>query len=187
MKLLSLMLLLTGMIAKAQTLENFTLTNVIDNKKISLYSYSGSSAVVIIFTSNACPFDRHYTDRIQALANSYAGKIPVLLINAHADDEESIETMKNHATEQKFTMPYLADKDQTVLNQFNARKSPEAFLLKVNAGKFTIVYRGAIDDNAQSADDVIHAYLKNALDQLLAGQKLQVAETRPIGCNIRRN
>lgn len=183
MKLLSLILIFTGLIAKAQTIENFTLTNVIDNKKISLSSYAGSPGVIIIFTSNECPFDRHYADRIQMLATDYGSRIPILLINAHTDSEESVEAMKN----QKLTLPYLADKDQTVLNQFNARRSPEAFLVKPTAGKFTIVYRGAIDDNAQSADDVIHAYLKDAVDQLLAGRKIETTETRPVGCTIRRN
>lgn len=187
MRLVSLVLLFTGWVAQAQTLENFTLTNATDNKKISLSSYSASPGVVIIFTSNACPFDRHYTDRILKLADSYGGKIPVVLINAHTDTEESIEAMKVHAAQHKFTMPYLADKDQIVVNQFNARKSPEAFLLKVNNGKFTIAYRGAIDDNAQSANDVIHTYLKDAIEQLLAGQKIQTTETRPVGCNLRRN
>ena len=187
MKLLSLILVFTGLIAKAQTIGNFTLTNVIDNKQISLSSYTSSPGVVIIFTSIECPFDRYYGNRIQMLAADFGSRIPVLLINSHTDNEESVEAMKKHAVQEKLTLPYLSDKDQLVLNQFNARKSPEAFLVKVTAGKFTIVYQGAIDDNAQSADDVIHTYLKNAIDQLLAGQKIQVAETRPVGCNIRRN
>lgn len=187
MKLSILIFLLPVLFSNAQTIGNFTLTNVTDNNKISLSSYSTSPAVIIIFTSNTCPFDRHYADRIQKLADNYAGKIPVLLINSFTDDEESVEAMRTHAQQQKFTIPYLADKDQKVLTQFNARKSPEAFLLKSTAGKFTVAYRGAIDDNAQSAEDVVQSYLNDALQRMLAGQKIETVETRPVGCNIRRN
>ncbi len=187
MKLLSLILLLSGLVAQAQTIENFTLSNVTDNKKVSLSNYSASAGVLIIFTSNACPFDRYYADRIQKLSITYGAKVPVILINSLIDAEETDDAMKNHAFQYKIYLPYLADKDQVVLNQFNARKSPEVFLLKNNAAKFTVFYHGAIDDNPQSAEDVINAYLKNAIDQMLAGQKLQVVETRPVGCNIRKN
>jgi len=187
MKTLSLILIFTSLIAKAQTIPNFVLTNAADDKKISLSNYTSSLGVLIIFTSNACPFDRYYADRIHELAVTYGTKVPVLLINSHIDAEESVDAMKNYVLQNKISLPYLADKDQVVLNQFNARKSPEAFLLKSNAGKFTVAYRGAIDDNPQSAEDVLNTYLKNAMDQLLADQKIQVIETRPIGCNIRRN
>ncbi|MDZ7647240.1 MAG: hypothetical protein U5K54_08685 [Cytophagales bacterium] len=51
-------------------------------------------------------------------------------------------------------IPYLADKDQKVMETFGARKSPEVFLLSTVTGKVTVVYNGAIDDNPQTANDV---------------------------------
>lgn len=174
-------------VASAQTIQNFTLTNASDGKAISLNNYSSRAGVVVIFTSNDCPYDQYYLERIKSIAETYSEKIPVLLINSHNEPKETPDAMKSYVIQCNLTLPYLADKDQKVLNQFNARKSPEAFLLKNTSGKFTIVYKGAIDDNAQTATEVMNTYLKNAIDTLLAGDKIETADTRPMGCSIRKN
>ena len=170
-----------------QVVQNFSLTNVTDGKTISLNDFSSSPAVVIIFTSNNCAYDGYYLNRMRALANEYGSKIPFLLINSHTDDPEGIPQMKNYAEQCKLPMPYLADKEQKVLANLNPRKSPECFLLQHTNGKFTIVYRGAIDDNAQSANDVHQTYLKDALEKVMAKQKIAVPDVRPVGCSIRKN
>jgi peroxiredoxin len=187
MKYLSLLFLLTVTLVNAQTIENFSAPNAADGKPVSLNEYSTKAGVVIIFTSNTCPFDQYYLDRVLAIADTYTQRIPVLLINSHSDATESIETMKAYAQKCNITIPYLADKNQAIANQFNARKSPEALVLKNLAGKFTVVYRGAIDDNAQSASEVKTPFLKDAIDKMLAGEKIDTNDVRPVGCSIRRN
>jgi hypothetical protein len=84
------------------------------------------------------------------------------------------------------TAPYLADKDQDVMEALGAKKSPEVFLLASNSGKFTVAYSGAIDDNAQVAQDVKQTFLKDAIGNLLAGQKTAPTTQRATGCTIRR-
>ena len=83
-------------------------------------------------------------------------------------------------------VPYLADKDQVAMNALGVKKSPEVFLLKYSGGKFTIAYNGAIDDNPQVAKDVNQKFLKDAIDKMLGGQKIEVASNRAVGCSIRR-
>jgi hypothetical protein len=94
--------------------------------------------------------------------------------------------MAKKARQLNLSMPYLADKDQTLVAALDVRKSPEAFLLKNNNGKFTVVYRGAIDDNAQVEADVRHSYLRDAIDIMLTNQKIETPEVRPVGCNLRK-
>lgn len=166
--------------------KNFTLTNVVDNKTISLTDYASYAGVVIIFTSNDCPYDDYYTSRLKILVQNYQSKVPVLLVNSFIEPNESVEGMVKCANQFALTAPYLADKDQTLLVNLNAHKSPEAFLLQNKGGSFSIVYRGAIDDNPQVVSDVKNQYLKNAIDKILAGQTPDVGEVRPVGCNIRR-
>ena len=61
---------------KAQTtVQNFTLTNVVDGKTVSLDQFSSNVGVVILFTSNECPFDNYYKDRIKEMIGNYAGKV----------------------------------------------------------------------------------------------------------------
>lgn len=174
------------LISLGQALPDVKLLDTGSGKTVSLSEYQSSPGVVIIFISNTCPYDGYYYSRIAKLTNAYNGKVPVLLVNAHRDNDESAESMKAKAQQLSLTVPYLADKEQTLMKELNATKSPEAFVLKNTGGKFTIFYRGAIDDNPQVEADVHTHYLKDAVNALLAGQKYGVPEVRPVGCTIRK-
>lgn len=185
-KLITVFLLLAGITVQAQQVANFTLTNVVTGKPLSLDTYPSCSGVVVIFTSNACPYDEYYRGRINKLSRDYTDKVPVMLVNSSIDPNESVEAMTKKAQQLGITVPYLADKDQTLMQSLKASKSPHAFLLKNEGGKFSIVYNGALDDNAQVEADVRHAYLKDAIDIMLTNQAIQTAEVRPVGCTIRK-
>jgi hypothetical protein len=49
-----------------------------------------------------------------------------------------------------------------------------------------LVYKGAIDDNHDNASAVKNAYLKDAIAAISKGQTVKVAETKPVGCGIKR-
>lgn len=181
---LVILLLMYSVATRAQTVANFTLTDVRFDKTVSLADYARYPVVVVVFTSNYCAFDVHYRERILRMAGEYAQQVPFLLINSLTDADESADKMKALHTEMGFTVPYLADKNQEVMKLFNARKSPECVVLKPSAGKFTVVYRGAIDDSPQMEEAVRHHWLKDAIEAVLAGKSVAVKEQRPAGCAI---
>lgn len=183
MKILFYLSMLISPCVFAQEVKDFSLVNTKDGKTISLSSYKSAPAVVVIFTSHECPFDNYYKERIKSLVTNYP-TIPFLFINSNPEPQESTDQMAIHYKD--VNAPYLADKDQIAMEIFGARKSPEVFLLATVGGKFTVVYSGAIDDNPQVATDVKQAYLKDALDKVLAGQKIEPATQRATGCTIRR-
>lgn len=187
MKWLISILLFTALQGYGQVVQNFELTNVVDGKVVSLKDFTSNPAVVIIVTTIHCPYTEYYLNRIKMLADAFKSKVPILLINSSSDESESENEMTSFATKNKFTFPYLSDKEHKLFLNLNPGKSPEAFLLENSSGKFTIVYRGAIDDTPQSENDVNHAYLKEAINAVLAEQKIPVKEIRPTGCNVRRN
>ena len=170
----------------AQQLSNFSLINVINGKTVSLDTYPSCSGLAIIFTTNACAYDEYYRGRIVKLSNEYQDKVPILLVNSSADPVESAENMTKKAQQLGLTIPYLSDKDQSLMQQLRASKSPQVFLLKNDGGKFHVVYSGAIDDNAQVEADVRRSYLKDAIDIMLTNQKIATPEVRPVGCTIKR-
>ncbi len=183
MKNLLFVFLLTGISVQAQSITNFTLPNANNGESVSLNKYSGSLAVVVFFTSNECPYDNYYKTRIKQLIDLYP-KVQFLLINSNDDPQESIEKMVIHFTD--LNIPYLADKDQEVMELFGAKKTPEAFLLKPTGGKFVLLYSGAIDDNPQVATDTKQNYLKEAIEKVMDGQSIGVINNRAIGCTIRK-
>lgn len=180
-------LLLVFVLAQAHAqVPNFSLTNVIDGKTVTLDTYSSREGVAIIFSSNACPYDEYYRARISKLSKEFGDKVPVVLVNSSADAAESVEAMKKTAKQLGLTVPYLADKDQSLMLALKATKSPQAFLLKNSGGKFTVFYNGAIDDNAQVEADVRANYLRDAISALLGNQSAASPEVRPVGCSIKR-
>jgi AhpC/TSA family len=184
--LLTLLLLIIVSVSAQSQIKSFTLTDVSGGSVVSLDQYTSSAGVVVLFTSNACPYDTYYTERLASLVNSYSGRIPFLLVNAHLDPEESEENMKAKASGWSFKAPYLADKNQVAMSALGARRSPEAFLLKPEKGSFVVLYSGAIDDNPQEPGAVTTQHLRNAIDSLLAGKLITHHQERAVGCSIRK-
>jgi peroxiredoxin len=90
--------------------------------------------------------------------------------------------MKRRATEQNFNFPYLRDEDQSVARAFDATHTPEIFLFNKER---KLVFHGKIDDNWQEPGKVQNHYLRNAIDEMLAGKDISVPETFTIGCTIK--
>ncbi|MDZ4715216.1 MAG: redoxin domain-containing protein [Cytophagales bacterium] len=185
MTLLTLLLIIQGLTPQLPV-QNFTLTNVVTGTAVSLDTQYQTSGVAVLFTSNNCPFDRYYTDRVKSLISSYQGKIGFLLINSHVDPEEATDKMKAAYPAWGLSVPYLADKEQVAMDALGARRSPEVFLLKKVNGKYFVSFSGAIDDNPQASAAVTIPYLKNAMDNLLAGKVTDPAMVRAAGCSIRK-
>jgi hypothetical protein len=49
----------------------------------------------------------------------------------------------------------------------------------------SLVYRGAIDDNANSAKNVKKPYLKDAIKELGADKEISVKTSKSLGCTIK--
>lgn len=169
----TLFLLLISIGAFAQ---NQPLTNVANGQTVSIRDFKGANAVVVIFTSNVCAYDGYYIERLRSLFNAYRANVQFLLVNSYQEAEETEDKMKAKYNVWSFDVPYLADKDQSWMKAFGAKKSPEVFVLDPGG---SVIYNGAIDDNPQLANGVKEFYLKKVLD----GQK--VANTRAVGCSIR--
>ncbi|QHL88859.1 redoxin domain-containing protein [Nibribacter ruber] len=192
---LSLGLLISGL-ALAQTgykigakVADFTLKNTKD-QAMSLSQFKDAQVVVVVFTSKNCPYAKLYDGRLQTLANTYAGKgVKFIYVNPAIGLEEGGDTIKE-LSEQVDTsvsaMPYLLDNQQKVSKQFGAVKTPEVFVLQNSPDGFYLKYKGAIDDNPQVEAYAKEFYLKNALENALAGRPVTTAEIRPTGCMIKK-
>jgi peroxiredoxin len=158
----------------------------VDGKEYSLDSFSDKKALIVIFSCNHCPYVQAYEERIKAIQNDYSDKgVAVAAINSNEDKgypEDSFENMKKRAREKKFNFPYLRDEEQAAAKAYRASHTPEIFLFDENR---KLVYQGKIDDNWQYPDKVKTQYLRDAIDELLAGKEISVPETYSIGCTIK--
>jgi peroxiredoxin len=142
-------------------------------------------ATVVVFTCNHCPYALAWQGRLDDAARDYADRqVRFLAINANDAGRyprDSYEAMQARVAAEDWPMPYLRDESQAVARAYGAKTTPDVFVLD-GAGRLR--YRGApdgdYDDPGQRA-----AWLREALDAVLAGAEPVRAETAPVGCSIK--
>lgn len=169
-----------------KTVEAFSLPDVRTGKSVALGEFKSSKAVVVFFLGTACPVNNAYMPRLAELHKEYSDKgVRFLAVNSNKIDKP--EAVAEHARKNEIPFPVLKDSTGRIADQFAARRTPEAFVLDPEN---KIRYRGRIDD--QFGIDVSRAQptkteLKDALDAVLAGKPIAVAETEVAGCLITRS
>ena len=157
-----------------------------DGNNHSLQNFADKAATVIIFSCNHCPYVVMYEDRMIELQRDYADKdVAIIAINSNnpvSHPADSFDNMKVRAEEKGFNFPYVLDGTQQTAREYRATRTPEVFVVGPGGA---VVYHGRIDDNAQDASAVERHDLREALDQLLAGEPIGMPDTAPIGCTIK--
>jgi peroxiredoxin len=160
----------------------FTLTTV-DGKGFSLTETARShKAVVVMFIATKCPYSNAYNDRMRDLAAAY-GKQGILFAGINSNKTEPAEEVIAHAKQHGFGFPIMKDPGNKVADLYDARHTPEIFVVDPE-GKLR--YHGRIDENYENASKVTSPDLKNALDAMLGGRSIAKAETKAFGCSIKR-
>jgi peroxiredoxin len=155
----------------------------VDGKEHSLSDYRDAKLVVIVFTCNHCPVAVAYEDRLVALQKGYQDKgVQLIAINVNNLPADRLDKMKERAQEKGFNFPYLYDSGQNTGREYGATNTPHVFVLDQNR---KLVYRGGIDDNIQKPTAVKKAYLRDALDSLVADREPAQADTPHPGCGIK--
>ena len=161
---------------------DFRLTSL-DGKPVSLGDAARThKAVVVMFIATQCPYSNAYNERMKNLASSYE-KQGVLFIGINSNKTEPEAEAREHARAHGHTFPIAKDPGNKVADLYDARHTPEVFVVTPD-GKLR--YHGRIDDNSEDAAKVSSPDLKNALDAVLGGKAIPVAETKAFGCSIKR-
>ena len=170
-------------VARAQTgtISDFTLKTAA-NADVALKSYAKHKAVVVVFLNPACAFSRLYQERLASLSSSFRSKgVEFLFINTPINLDAP-----GTAAPGEVELPTLTDASQKVAELLGVSKTAEAVVLEPSGKGFVVRYRGAIDDNPQVAGSVQQAYLRQVLENVLAGRPAGVADKRAAGCLIKR-
>lgn len=169
--------------------EDFTLKNV-DGNMVSLSDFSEAKGFIVVFTCNMCPYSKMYEDRIIDLDKKYKSMgYPVVAINPNdpaASPGDDFNGMVERAKSKGFTFPYLFDEGQKVYPKYGATRTPHVYILNKENNDLKVVYIGAIDNNARSANSVSERYVEDAVDALLKGGEVKNKVTKAIGCSIKK-
>lgn len=158
----------------------------VDGKQVTIAGVRGAKGTLVVFTCNHCPWAKAWETRIVELGNTYLKRgIGVVAINPNdpaAYEEDAFEVMQKVAKNRKMAYPYVVDGTSDVARAFGATRTPEAYLFD-KSGK--LVYHGTIDDNAREPGKVQSRWLRDALEAVVAGKPVSMAETKALGCSIK--
>jgi peroxiredoxin len=158
-----------------------------DGKKYALGDPSPDMrATVVYWTCNHCPYALAWHDRLLAVANTYKDQgVRFLAINSNDAEkypDDSFPAMKERVkTEGDWPHPYLHDESQEIAKAYAVTKTPELFVFDED---LRLRYHGAPDaDHEDPSQDC--AWLRAAVDDLLGGRQVEMAESEPVGCTIK--
>ncbi len=153
---------------------------------ISIAEAAGAKGTLVIFTCNHCPWVKMWQTRIAAIGNAAVKRgVGVIAVNANdpaAYPEDGMTEMKARAKKLGFKFPYVVDETSDVARAFGATHTPEAYLLDAQGN---LIYHGGVDDNARDEKAVKQPWLRDAVDALVGGKAVPLAETKALGCGIK--
>ena len=159
----------------------------VSGKQYSISDVAGQNGVLVMFSSNTCPFVIKWEERYKEIKKwADDNKVGMIVLNSNCANRsgvDSMDEMKKRASEKGYNFPYVVDAGSKVANAFVGQTTPHAFLFDKD---MKLVYKGAIDDNYDNASAVKKAYVRDAIAAVAKGQAVAVAETKPVGCSIKR-
>ena len=158
-----------------------------DGNIVSLDDFSETSALLVAFWCNHCPYVQHIREKFVEVAGEYQQKnVGIVAISSNdvtTHPQDGPDAMRADAEEFGYTFPYLYDATQDIARAYEAACTPDFFLY--DSG-LKLAYRGRFDAATPGNDIAVTGdELSAALDTVLLG-KLPGSEQMPsIGCNIK--
>jgi thiol-disulfide isomerase/thioredoxin len=149
----------------------------------TLDDFDARKAYVLVFTNTSCPLVRRYLPVLKSLAQEYAPK-GVQFLAIDAADDDSIVAIATQAVQHELDFPTVRDAGGMCARALGVRRTPEAVVLD---GDKRLRYRGRIDDQYRlggARPAPTRRDLKEAIDAVIAGRDIAVAETEVEGCPI---
>lgn len=172
--------------SKSETTRDYTFQlRTLDGVAVAVVDQPDSSirGTVVCFLGTECPLVKLYSSRLSQLSERYATR-GIRFVGINSNRQDTDEDIRLYLGEHSLSFPVVRDERNLVADQYGATRTPEVFLLD---SQLKLRYHGRIDD--QYAPGVTRSSasredLREAIDQLLDGVPVSVAETEAVGCLI---
>jgi peroxiredoxin len=164
----------------------FSLPDVVTGRTISLDTFAGSNAILVMFICRHCPFVVHVQQELSRLGRDYQPKgVGIVAISANdavAYPDDRPERLKEMAAAQGFVFPFCYDETQAVAKAYQAVCTPDFFLFD---SARRLVYRGQLDDSRPGRGVADGRDLRAAVDAVLADRPVNDHQRPSVGCGIK--
>lgn len=139
--------------------------------------------VVLVFVTRECPLAKRYLPRVVEIEKEYRERgVRFALVNVGA--EETILDAATPLAESGVPVPLLKDYDAALARALGVTRTPQCVVLD---SQMRLRYRGRVDDQMRlsgAREKPTREDLPSALDDLLAGREVEIAETPAEGCAL---
>jgi peroxiredoxin len=171
-----------------QPAPDFTGTDI-NGKTVKLSDYQGKIVVLESYNSD-CPFchNQYQSGATQELQKQLADKGVVWLmvnsVNPRNPSHRTPAQAQQEWTDLKIAATaWIDDSSGAIGHLYGMKTTPHVFVVD-KTGK--LVYAGAMDDHPDPVHDPRTArnYVREAVDDLLAGKPIEVSQTKSYGCAV---
>lgn len=151
----------------------------------SLSSYESSKVVVLAFLGTECPLAKLYAPRLASIHSELKSR-GVTFLGVNSNRQDSNTEVASYARRHGLEFPVLKDTGNRLADAIGVTRTPEVVVLDEDR---VVRYHGRIDDQygvGYLRDEVEKPFLRDAIEDLLAGRKVKVPSTEVVGCFIGR-
>ena len=141
-------------------------------------------AAVLIFVSAECPVSNRYAPEIQRLYGEFSPK-GIRFTLVYPNPRDDLAVIAKHLSD--YGLPSIAERDpnHVLVSKAQATVTPEAAVFDARE---RLIYGGRIDDRfvelGRERPAATKHDLRNALNAVLAGKRVDPSKTQAVGCFI---
>jgi peroxiredoxin len=150
-----------------------------DGRPHSVPSPEGALTILEFFSAT-CPCQAAHDQRLRSIAADYAGRgVAILAVDSEVDAK--VERDRAEAARRGYPFPVVVDPGGVIARAYQAEFATYIVLMN-RAGD--VLYRGGIDSDKRHLHPDATSFLRDALDDALAGRPLRRPEGRTLGCAL---
>jgi peroxiredoxin len=165
---------------------DFDLPNV-SGGRVSLDSFDGKKALLVMFISKHCPYVQHVAGELARISFDYRdtglGIVAISSNDIVGYPDDAPGELRKMVSELGFGFPVCFDESQEVAKAYKAACTPDFFLFDEDR---ILAYRGQLDDSRPGNDKPCNGEnLRTAIDAVLCDQQVHAEQKPSTGCNIK--
>ena len=165
----------------------FALRDVVSGRTYSLDSFSGKTALLVMFICRHCPYVVHVEQELAKIGRDYRdtslGMLAVSSNDPASYPDDAPPRLKEMAERLGFTFPLCFDETQDVARAYRAACTPDFYLFDRER---RLAYRGQLDDSRPGSNKPVTGRdLRAAIEAMLACKPPDSNQRASIGCSIK--
>ena len=165
----------------------FSLPDVVTGQSYSLNSFTGKTALLVMFMCRHCPYVVHVEQEIARIGRDY-DETGLGIIGISSNDpvqypDDAPPRLKEMAKRLAFTFPFCFDETQDIAKAYRAACTPDFYLFNRER---RLIYHGQLDDSRPGSNTPVTGRdLRAAIDAVLAGTPVDSNQRASVGCSIK--